>query len=91
MDYQLPRADELPELPLTTMATPSPFNPLGVKGCGEAGAAGAPPAVMNALMDALSPLGVRRLEMPATPFRVWQAILAARGSRRASFSPPAQT
>jgi aerobic carbon-monoxide dehydrogenase large subunit len=74
MDYQLPRADDLPALVLKTRPTPCPGNPLGTKGCGEAGAAGAPPAVMNALLDALAPLGVRRLEMPATPERVWRAI-----------------
>ena len=77
MDYAMPRADELPSLVLQTMATSSPGNPLGVKGCGEAGAAGAPPAVMNALVDALAPLGVVSLDMPATPERVWRAIRAA--------------
>ena len=77
MDYCLPRADDLPSLNLETVETPSPFNPLGVKGCGEAGAAGAPPALMNAILDALGPLGVRHLDMPATPLRVWEAIRAA--------------
>ncbi len=77
MDYQIPRADDLPALTLETLATPAPNHPLGIKGCGEAGAAGAPPAVMNALMDALSPLGVRHIDMPATPEKVWQAIRAA--------------
>jgi carbon-monoxide dehydrogenase large subunit len=77
MDYQLPRADDLPSLELRTRLTPSPNHPLGVKGCGEAGAAGAPPAVINALMDALAPLGVRTIDMPATPLRVWQAIRGA--------------
>jgi carbon-monoxide dehydrogenase large subunit len=74
MDYQLPRADDLPSLVLQTRPTPSPNHPLGVKGCGEAGAAGAPPAVMNALLDALAPLGVRTLDMPATPESVWRAL-----------------
>jgi carbon-monoxide dehydrogenase large subunit len=78
MDYQIPRADELPPLELVTRPTPAPNHPLGIKGCGEAGAAGGAPAVMNALMDALAPLGVRNLDMPATPERVWQAIRAAR-------------
>jgi carbon-monoxide dehydrogenase large subunit len=77
MDYRLPRADDLPPLVLETLATPSPSHPLGVKGCGEAGAAGAPPAIMNAIMDALVPLGVTRLDMPATPERVWRAIADA--------------
>jgi carbon-monoxide dehydrogenase large subunit len=85
MDYCIPRADELPPLVLHTLATPSPSNPLGVKGCGEAGAAGAPPAVMNALLDALAPLGVATLEMPATPERVWRAIGATRREGRTSF------
>jgi aerobic carbon-monoxide dehydrogenase large subunit len=79
MDYQIPRADELPPLILETLPTAAPSHPLGIKGCGEAGAAGAPPAVMNALLDALAPLGVDRLDMPATPERVWQAIRTAQG------------
>lgn len=74
MDYQIPRADELPPLRLVTLATASPSHPLGVKGCGEAGAAGAPPAVMNALMDAVAARGVVALDMPATPGRVWAAL-----------------
>ncbi|MCW3474050.1 xanthine dehydrogenase family protein molybdopterin-binding subunit [Limobrevibacterium gyesilva] len=78
MDYQIPRADELPPLVLETLPTPAPSHPLGVKGCGEAGAAGGAPAVMNALLDALAPLGVKVLDMPATPERVWQAIRNAR-------------
>ena len=77
MDYQIPRADDLPALTLETLVTAAPTNPLGVKGCGEAGAAGGAPAVMNALMDALAGLGVRTLDMPATPERVWQAMQAA--------------
>jgi carbon-monoxide dehydrogenase large subunit len=79
MDYQIPRADELPPLVLETLPTPAPNHPLGVKGCGEAGAAGGAPAVMNALMDALAPLGVKTLDMPATPERVWRAIREAAG------------
>lgn len=74
MDYQLPRADDLPALTLETLPTPAPANPLGVKGCGEAGAAGGAPAVMNALLDALAQAGVTRLDMPATPERVWRAL-----------------
>ena len=77
MDYAMPRADELPSLALVSRPTPSPLHPLGIKGAGEAGAAGAPPAVMNALLDALAPLGVRDLDMPATPFAVWRAIQAS--------------
>ena len=78
MDYQIPRADELPPLTLECLPTAAPGHPLGIKGSGEAGAAGAPPAVMNALMDALAPLGVTTLDMPATPETVWRAIQAAR-------------
>jgi carbon-monoxide dehydrogenase large subunit len=56
---------------------PCTTNPLGVKGCGESGAIGAPPAVMNAVVDALRPLGIDHIDMPATPYRVWQAIAKA--------------
>ena len=62
-----------------TMCT---HNPLGAKGCGEAGAIAAPAAVVGALLDALAPLGVTDLEMPATPHRVWQAIMRARGESK---------
>lgn len=78
MDYCLPRADDLPDLEFVERSTPSPTNPLGIKGCGEAGAAGAPPALMNAVLNALTPVGVRHLDMPATPERIWRAIQAAR-------------
>jgi len=79
MDYTLPRADDLPSFRVDMHGTPCTHNPLGVKGCGEAGAIGAPPAVINAVLDALRPLGVEHLDMPATPHRVWQAIQSARG------------
>jgi carbon-monoxide dehydrogenase large subunit len=71
MDYALPRADDLPSFKVGFICTPSPSNPLGIKGCGEAGAIGAPPALINALTDAL---GVANFDMPATPERVWRAI-----------------
>ena len=74
MDYCLPRADDLPDLDFIERSTPSPTNPLGIKGCGEAGAAGAPPALMNAVMNALAPLGVTQVDMPATPERLWRVI-----------------
>jgi aerobic carbon-monoxide dehydrogenase large subunit len=77
MDYCLPRATDLPAFQLTLRETPCPANPLGIKGAGESGCAGAPPAVMNAILDALWPVGVRQIDMPATPERVWQAIRAA--------------
>jgi carbon-monoxide dehydrogenase large subunit len=77
MDYAMPRADDLPAFQLGTVCTPCTHNPLGTKGCGEAGAIGSPPAVINAVLDALHPLGVRDLDMPASPHRVWSAIDAA--------------
>ena len=81
MDYAMPRAGDLPDFTVETAAgTPCTHNPLGVKGCGEAGAIGSPPSFINALVDALSPLGVRDMQMPATPHRVWQAIQAAQAA-----------
>ena len=74
MDYTMPRADDVPSFKLGNKVTPCPHNPLGVKGCGEAGAIAAPAAVMNAVHDALAPLGVTHVPMPATPLNVWQAI-----------------
>ena len=67
MDYAMPRADDVPSFKLGNKVTPCPHNPLGVKGCGEAGAIAAPAAVMNAVHDALAPLGVKHVPMPATP------------------------
>ena len=78
MDYALPRADTLPDMLITSNPVPTRLNPLGAKGAGEAGTVGALPAVINAVLDALAPLGVRELDMPATSERVWQAIQAAR-------------
>jgi carbon-monoxide dehydrogenase large subunit len=78
MDYAMPRADDLPMVDLAFNEVPCTGNPLGVKGCGEAGTIGACPAFINALVDALAPLGVRHVDMPATPERVWRAIRAAR-------------
>jgi carbon-monoxide dehydrogenase large subunit len=77
MDYGLPRADDLPNIGVQYEGVPCTTNPLGAKGCGEAGCAGSLPAVMNALVDALRPLGVTHLDMPATPEVVWRAIQAA--------------
>jgi len=74
MDYALPRADDVPSFKVGTRVTPCTHNPLGAKGCGEAGAIGAPAALMNAVMDALAPRGVRHLDMPASPHRVWSAL-----------------
>ena len=73
-DYAMPRADDLPAFALSTHATLCTHNPLGVKGCGEAGAIGAPAAIANAIVDALKGLGVRHVEMPATPEKLWRLI-----------------
>ena len=74
MDYALPRASHAPDFVFASHPVPAKTNPLGVKGCGEAGCAGALPAVMNAVADALAQFGIRHIDMPATPARVWQAI-----------------
>ncbi|MBI1734182.1 MAG: xanthine dehydrogenase family protein molybdopterin-binding subunit [Candidatus Rokubacteria bacterium] len=74
MDYAMPRADTLPEIAIGSNPVPTALNPLGAKGAGEAGTVGALPAVMNAVIDALAPLGVRDLDMPVTAERVWRAI-----------------
>jgi carbon-monoxide dehydrogenase large subunit len=68
----------VPPYEINTNEVPPPTNPLGAKGAGEAGTVGALPCVMNAVNDALRPLGIRHLEMPATPMRVWQAIQEAK-------------
>ena len=78
MDYAMPRADNISALDIHSHPVPTPTNPLGVKGCGEAGCVGAMPAVANAIVDALSVYGVRHIEMPATPERVWRAIKGGR-------------
>ncbi|HJS84989.1 MAG TPA: xanthine dehydrogenase family protein molybdopterin-binding subunit, partial [Acetobacteraceae bacterium] len=78
MDYALPRAVEVPQMPFASHPVPCKTNVLGVKGCGEAGCAGALPSVMNALVDALSEYGITHLDMPATALTIWQAIQAAR-------------
>jgi carbon-monoxide dehydrogenase large subunit len=81
MDYALPRASRLPSFELDETVTPSPVNPLGVKGVGEAGAIASTAAVANAVIDALSPLGIRHLDMPYTPQTVWRAIQSAKGGQ----------
>ena len=81
MDYQMPRAEDFPAIAVGSHDVPTKANPLGVKGAGEAGCVGALPAVMNAVNDALLPLGIRHFEMPATPARVWKAIAEATGKR----------
>ncbi|HEX5613032.1 MAG TPA: molybdopterin cofactor-binding domain-containing protein, partial [Burkholderiales bacterium] len=79
MDYAMPRAGDLCAVTVGSHPVPTKLNPLGVKGAGEAGTVGAMPVVMNAILDALAPLGVRSLDMPATPERVWRAIREAGG------------
>lgn len=74
MDYTMPRADDLPSFETGRTVTPCPHNPLGVKGAGEAGTIGATPAVVNAVIDALAPFGIKDLEMPVTSEKVWKAI-----------------
>jgi carbon-monoxide dehydrogenase large subunit len=78
MDYTMPRADDLPNVGVATHTTLCTHNPLGVKGCGEVGAIGSPPAVINAVVDALKEFGVRHIEMPATPQKIWTIVNAGR-------------
>ncbi len=80
MDYAVPRADDLPEILVELVEVPCTTNPLGVKGAGEAGAVGSPPAVINALLDALGGDGVTHIDMPATPETVWRAMAMARAA-----------
>jgi carbon-monoxide dehydrogenase large subunit len=81
MDYALPRAADLPAMAGALLCTPTTLNPLGAKAVGEAGPTAAPPAVVNAILDALAPFGVRNIDMPATPERVWRAIRDCRPGR----------
>ena len=80
MDYAMPRAEDAPLFTHQFHPVPAKTNVLGAKGCGEAGCAGALPSVMNALVDALGEYGIRHIDMPATPERVWRAIEEARRS-----------
>ena len=82
LDYALPRASDLPSFELTFNEIPTESNPLGVKGVGQAGCIAAPQAVMNAILDALAPLGITQFDMPATPCRIWESIRAARLNAR---------
>ena len=83
-DYAMPRADDFPEMVSGLTEVPATTNPLGIKGAGEAGATGAPPAVIGAILDALQPLGIEHIDMPATPHRVWQAIHKAGATKAAA-------
>jgi carbon-monoxide dehydrogenase large subunit len=79
MDYAMPRAHDAPMIDVLSHPVPTKSNPLGAKGCGEAGTSGAISSVANAVIDALSEYGIRHLEMPMTPARVWHAIQDAKG------------
>jgi carbon-monoxide dehydrogenase large subunit len=84
MDYAVPFSSDLPLIETGATVTPSPVNPLGVKGVGEAGTIAATPVIVNAVMDALSGLGVRHIDMPLRPEKIWQAVRGGNGG------PPAQ-
>ena len=78
MDYALPNAGMVPDFVTDFIETPSPYNPLGAKGAGESGCIGAPPAIVNAVLDALSPLGIKTIDMPLKPEKIWALLQAAR-------------
>jgi carbon-monoxide dehydrogenase large subunit len=78
MEYPVPKADSIPPIEIDRTETPTDVNPLGVKGAGETGTIASTPAVVNAVVDALAPLGIRHLDMPLTPERVWTAMQPAR-------------
>ncbi len=90
MSYCMPRAADLPSFKVGNHVTACTHNPIGVKGVGEVGAIGVPPAVINAVLDALEPLGVTHIDMPATPEKVWRAIQAARSGQAAPAAAPAE-
>jgi carbon-monoxide dehydrogenase large subunit len=81
MDYAVPRASQMPHLEVAHTVTPSPVNPLGIKGCGEAGTIASAACVVNAVTDALAPLGIVHIDKPLTPARVWAAIQQAKGAK----------
>jgi carbon-monoxide dehydrogenase large subunit len=80
MDYAVPRASQMPRMESHYTYTPTTVNPLGVKGIGEAGTIASVPCIVNAVVDALSPLGITHIDKPLTPARVWAAIQAAKGA-----------
>jgi carbon-monoxide dehydrogenase large subunit len=79
LDYAMPRADHLPHFSVDRTVTPSPHNPLGVKGAGEMGTIAATPAIANAVLDALAPMGIKHIDMPLTAEKVYKAIQSANG------------
>jgi carbon-monoxide dehydrogenase large subunit len=81
-DYCIPRASDIPSIEATLDGSaPCVTNPLGAKGCGESGAIGGPPCITNGVMDALSSLGIKNLETPLTPVKIWHAIQEAKAAR----------
>jgi aerobic carbon-monoxide dehydrogenase large subunit len=80
MDYAMPRAENFPEFSTELEEIPAKTNPLGVKGIGEAGCVASPPAVINAVLDALKSLGVDHIDMPATPAKVWETLQRAQAA-----------
>ena len=78
MDYALPNAQQIPDFVTALVETPSPINPLGAKGVGEAGPIAAPPTIVNAVLDALAPLGITSIDMPLKPEKIWTLIQVAR-------------
>ncbi|MDQ2954526.1 MAG: molybdopterin-dependent oxidoreductase, partial [Pseudomonadota bacterium] len=83
MDYAMPRAHHAPGIGFVSHPVPAKSNPLGTKGCGEAGCAGGLASIMNAVVDALSPYGIRHIDMPASPARIWSAMQEAKGRANA--------
>ncbi len=77
VDYSLPNAEQVPAFVTDALETPSPINPLGAKGIGEAGPIGAPPAIVNAVLDALAPLGIKTIDMPLKPEKIWALVQSA--------------
>jgi carbon-monoxide dehydrogenase large subunit len=80
MDYTMPRAADFPHFDCALEEIPAKTNPLGIKGIGESGTVGAPPVVINAILDALRPLGVDHIDMPATPMRIWESLKRAKAA-----------
>ncbi|MGK2873063.1 MAG: xanthine dehydrogenase family protein molybdopterin-binding subunit, partial [Alphaproteobacteria bacterium] len=74
LDYWMPRADDMPQFTIAFKNSPCTTNEMGIKGCGEAGSTGAPPALVNAVLDAVAHLGITHVDMPLTPFAMWQAL-----------------
>ncbi len=90
MDYTMPNAMQVPDFITDVVETPSPINPLGAKGIGEGGTIGAPPTIVNAVLDALAPLGIETIDMPLRPEKIWTMIQKAHHGRleKVDVSPP---